>query len=258
MSTNLKARLARQELTIGSWVTLAHPLIPEILSAARFDWLTVDLEHSSIDLGDLLLLLISIERNGMTPLVRVGENDPNLIKRVMDAGAHGVIVANICSRREAEQAVAAVKYPPQGRRGVGLYRAQGYGRRFAAYKEWLAEESIVIAQIEHIDAVGEIDAILTTPGLDAFMVGPYDLSGSLGKPGEFDDPQVVAALGTIMAAARRHKITAGFHSVPSSPEEAHQRLREGFRFLAFSLDSIFLGDAAVEAMDRLRSLCRKA
>lgn len=256
MSTSLKARLARQELTIGSWVTLAHPLIPEILAPAGFDWLVVDLEHSSIDLGDLLPLILSIEKNGMTPLVRVGENDPNLIKRVMDAGAHGVIVANICSGSEAEQAVAAVKYPPQGRRGVGLYRAQGYGRGFEAYKKWLAEESVVIAQIEHIDAVREIDAIFTTPGLDAFMVGPYDLSGSLGKPGEFEDPEVVQALEEIMAAARRHRLTPGFHSVPSSPAEASRRVAQGYRFLAFSLDSIFLGDAAAVAMAKLRSSCK--
>jgi 2-dehydro-3-deoxyglucarate aldolase len=253
---NLKARLARGELTIGSWITLAHPLIPEILAPAGFDWLVVDLEHSSIDLGDLLPLLISIEANGMTPLVRVGEHNPNLIKRVMDAGAHGVIVANVCSRTEAEQAVAAVKYPPQGRRGVGLYRAQGYGRRFEAYKKWLAEESIVIAQIEHIAAVREIDAIFTTPGLDAFMVGPYDLSGSLGKPGEFDAPEVVAALESIRAAARRHGLTPGFHSVPASPEEALKRVQEGYRFLAFSLDTIFLGDAAAVTMSKLRSLCQ--
>jgi len=205
----------------------------------------------------LLPLLISIEKNGMTPLVRVGENDPNLIKRVMDAGAHGVIVANICSRQEAEQAVAAVKYPPQGRRGVGLYRAQGFGRRFAEYKQWLAEESVVIPQIEHIDAVREIDGIFTTPGLDAFMVGPYDLSGSLGKPGEFDDPEVVAALVTIMDAARRHGLTPGFHSVPSSAEEALKRVQEGYRFLAFSVDTIFLGDMAAAALGWLRTLIKE-
>jgi 2-keto-3-deoxy-L-rhamnonate aldolase RhmA len=251
---NLKTRLARNELTIGSWVTLAHPLIPEILAPAGFDWLVVDMEHSSIGLTELLPLLISIEANGMVPLVRVGENNPNLIKRVMDAGAHGVIVANVCDRREAEQAIAAVKYPPMGSRGVGLYRAQGYGRRFEEYQQWLAEESIVIVQIEHIAAVKNLDEIFTNPALDAFMVGPYDLSGSLGKPGEFDDPQVVRALEEIMAAANRHKLTAGFHSVCSSPAEAVKRINQGYRFLAFSLDSIFLGDAAAEAMSALKKL----
>jgi 2-dehydro-3-deoxyglucarate aldolase len=256
LKKSLKAKLAGQDLTIGCWVTLAHPLIPEILAPAGFDWLVVDMEHSSIGLNELLPLIISIQANSLGALVRVGENNPNLIKRIMDAGAQGVIVANVCDRRQAEQAVSAVKYPPQGTRGVGLYRAQGYGRKFAEYQEWLARESIVIIQIEHIKAVEKIDEIFSTPGLDAFMVGPYDLSGSLGKPGAFDHPEMVQALAEIMAAARRHHLTPGFHSVSSSPEEAYGRAQQGFRFLAFSLDSIFLGDAAAGAMDRLYSLCQ--
>lgn len=256
--TTLKTKLAANALTFGCWVTLAHPLIPEILAPAGFDWLVADMEHSSIGLNELLPLIISMQANNLAPLVRVGENSPNLIKRIMDAGAHGVIVANVCSREEAEQAVSAVKYPPQGTRGVGLYRAQGYGRKFAEYQQWLVDESIVIIQIEHIRAVENIDAIFSTPGLDAFMVGPYDLSGSLGKPGVFEDPQVIQAIEEIMAAARRHSLTAGFHSVSSSPDEAFQRVRQGFRFLAFSVDSIFLMDAAATAMGRLRNLCKES
>ena len=109
----LKKKLNNNEPTFGCWVTLAHPLIPEILAPAGFDWLTVDMEHTSIELSDLLTLIISIEANGMVPLVRVGENDPNLIINVvMDAGAYGVIVANICSAKEAQDAVKAVKYSP--------------------------------------------------------------------------------------------------------------------------------------------------
>lgn len=254
---SLKAKLSQNELTIGSWVTLGHPLIPEILAPAGFDWLVVDLEHSSIGISELLPLIMSIQANAMAPLVRVGENNPNLIKRVMDAGAHGVIVANVCSGQEAEQAVKAVKYPPVGTRGVGLYRAQGYGRKFEEYKEWLAAESLVIVQIEHIEAVRNIDAIFATPGLDAFMVGPYDLSGSLGKPGALRDPEVIQAIDEIMLAARRHHLTAGFHSVSSSPAEASARIAQGFRFLAFSVDSIFLGDMAVSVLGRLRTLVKE-
>ncbi len=190
----------------------------------------------------------------MVPLVRVGENNSNLIKRVMDAGAYGGIVANVCNRNEAEAAVSSVKYPPIGTRGVGLYRAQGFGRSFEEYKKWLTEESIVIVQIEHIDAVNNIDEILSTPGIDAFMIGPYDLSGSLGKPGDFDAPEVKDALKTVMEAARKHNLSAGFHSVSSDPKEALKRINQGYNFLAFSLDSIFLGDAACRAMSELKAL----
>ena len=248
----LKAKLENNAQSYGTWITLPHILIPEILAPAGFDWMVVDMEHSSIDLGDLLPMIISIEANGIVPLVRVGEHDPNLIKRVMDAGAYGVIVANVCSRNQAEQVVSAVKYPPAGSRGVGLYRAQKFGRGFEAYKKWLQEESVVIIQIEHIDAVANIDDIFSTPGLDGFLVGPYDLSGSLGKPGAFGDPAVKDALEQILAAARKHHLTAGFHSVSADPGEAAMRREQGYRFLAFSMDTIFLGDMAVNTLRKLR------
>ena len=192
----LKTAFARNKQTYGSWVTLSHPLIPEIMSQAGFDWLCIDMEHSSIELKDILPLIISIENNRMVPLVRVGENNPNLIKRVMDAGACGVIVPNVNSADEAIAAVNAVKYPPVGTRGVGLYRAQGYGYNFNDYLRWLENESVVIVQIEHIDAVKNIDEIFSVPGIDAFIIGPYDLSGSLGKPGAFDDKDVENAIAT--------------------------------------------------------------
>lgn len=248
----LKKALSENRQTYGSWITLSHPLIPEILAPAALDWLVVDMEHSSIGLNELLPLIISIEANNMVPLVRVGENNPNLIKRVMDAGAYGVVVPNVNSAREAKAAVNAVKYPPIGTRGVGLYRAQQYGRQFEEYKTWLSDESVVIIQIEHINAVNNIDEIFMTPGIDAFMIGPYDLSGSLGKPGEFNDPEVIKALEMVMEAAERHSITAGFHSVSSNPEEARKRKEQGYKFLAFSIDTIFLADAACNALLKLK------
>jgi 2-keto-3-deoxy-L-rhamnonate aldolase RhmA len=249
----LKRKIRNNEQTYGCWITLGHQLIPEILAPAGFDWLTVDMEHSSIELNELLPLIISIEANGMVPLVRVGENDANLIKRVMDAGAYGVIVANINSPEEARDAVNAVKYPPTGNRGVGLYRAQGFGKTFESYLKWVEEQSIVIVQIEHIDAVTQIDNIFKVSGIDAFIIGPYDLSGSLGKPGQFDDPEVVDALNRVLEAGEKHRIPAGFHAVSSDPKEAVKRKKQGFKFLGFSLDSIFLGDAAIKAMQILRN-----
>lgn len=250
----LKRVLAQNKQSYGCWVTLSHPLIPELLAPAGFDWLTVDMEHSSIGLNELLPLIISIEANGMVPLVRVGENNANLIKRVMDAGAYGVIVPNICSAQEAQAAVSAVKYPPVGTRGVGLYRAQKYGRAFESYKRWLAQESVVILQIEHIDAVDHIDEIFSVGGIDAFIIGPYDLSGSMGKPGALQDPQVEVAVKKVIKAARKYNIPAGFHCVPSDSKEAIKRRRQGFKFLGFSLDGIFLSDAASNAL----SIVKKA
>ncbi len=249
----VKDALSNNLQTYGSWVTLAHPLIPEIMSAAGFDWLCIDMEHSSIELRDILPLIISIENNGMVPLVRVGENNANLIKRVMDAGAYGVIVPNVNSAAEAIAAVNAVKYPPVGTRGVGLYRAQGYGKTFNEYLEWLEKESIVIIQIEHIDAVKKIDDIFSIPGVDGFIIGPYDLSGSLGKPGAFNDKDVINAIEIVLESGKKHGITAGFHSVSSDPSEARLYKKKGFKLLGFSLDSIFLGDAVISAIQKLKN-----
>lgn len=248
----LKQALSEKRQTYGSWITLAHPLIPEILAVAGFDWLVVDMEHSSIGLNELLPLIISIEANNMVPLVRVGENSPNLIKRVMDAGSYGVIVPNVNSAQEAKAAINAVKYPPVGTRGVGLYRAQKFGRNFEEYKKWLLEESVVIVQIEHFDAVENIDKILSTPGLDAFMIGPYDLSGSLGKPGVFDDPEYNEVMRKITSAAKKQDIPMGFHSASSDPKEAEMWQVQGYKFLAFCLDSVFLCDAASKALSILK------
>ncbi len=249
---SLKQKLRKNKITLGCWLTIANPLIPEILSPAGFDWLCVDLEHTSIDLNQLLNLIISIENQKMVPLVRVGENNPNLIKRVMDIGAHGVIVPNVNSAEEARQAVKSVKYPPSGSRGVGLFRSQGYGKKFKEYLKWLENESLVIIQIENIKAIENIDEIFSTEGIDAFLIGPYDLSASMNKPGNFNDKEFKKNINKILNSSKKYKIPAGFHSVSSNPNEAIKSIKKNYKFLAFSLDSIILQDAAISAMNKIK------
>lgn len=239
---SLKHKLQNNQLTFGSWITLGHPAIAEIMAKSGFDWLTVDMEHSVITLDIAQQLIQVIEGCGVVPLVRVGENNPYLIKRVMDAGAHGVIVPMVNTKEQAEDAVKAVKYPPRGIRGVGLARAQGYGVDFENYKDWLENESVVIVQIEHIDAVNNIEEILLTEGVDGFIIGPYDISGSLGIPGEFNDPKVIEALEIVKDAAAKMNATSGFHVVPPEPDQLTAKIDEGYRFLAYSLDTLFLAE----------------
>lgn len=248
----LKRRLLANELTIGSWISLGHPAIAEIMAGAGFDWLVVDLEHSVIDLRVAEELIRTIDLKGCTPLVRLTSNDRNQIKRVMDAGAHGVVVPMVNSADEARQAVAAVKYPPKGVRGVGLARAQAYGAAFRRYKEWVASESIVVVQIEHIDAVNAIEEILQVEGVDAFIVGPYDLTGSMGIPGEFDDPRFERAMGNILEAGRKHRVPGGIHIVEPDLLQLKQRIDEGYRFLAYSVDIRMLDVLSRQAVNQLR------
>ncbi|MFH1189198.1 MAG: aldolase/citrate lyase family protein [Candidatus Omnitrophota bacterium] len=254
---DLRSKLKRGKLTVGSWITIGDESVAEIMANAGFDWLTIDMEHSAITLDKAQNLIRVIDLCGVTPLVRVSENDPTLIKRVMDAGSHGVIVPMVNSSDDAEAAVKAVKYPPTGKRGVGLARAQGYGLKFEAYKKWLRENSMVIVQIEHIEGVKNLEEILSVKGVDAFMVGPYDLSASLGYPGEFDRPGMRNALKKIMSVSKRLKVSAGFHVVQPDIGALKQRVGEGFSFIAYSFDALFLAGACGESIANIRGLRKR-
>lgn len=250
---SLKDKLRKKEVSIGSWITLAHTSIAEIMSNVGFEWLTVDMEHSAITLSQAQQLIQVIELSGVTPLVRVADNDSVLIKRVMDAGAHGVIVPMVNTRDDAIKAVKAVKYPPEGTRGVGLARAQGYGLEFDRYKRWVNEESIVIVQIEHIEAVENLEEILNAKGVDGFIVGPYDLSASIGKPGEFKHPDVKTALRRILQISKKMHKPAGFHVVQPDVVALQGKIKEGYKFLGFSLDALFLGIHCLQAMKKIKN-----
>lgn len=247
---DLKRRLRNKVSSLGSWITLGNTAIAEIMAKSGFDWLAVDMEHGAISIETAQQLIQVIGLSGCVPLVRVGENSSTAIKQVMDAGAHGVIVPMINSKADAGAAVSAVKYPPLGTRGVGLARAQGYGFEFAKYRKWVNNKSIVIVQIEHVDAVENLDEILSVSGVDGFMVGPYDLSASLGTPGEFDNPKMTSALKTVMKIARDHNVSPGFHVVPPDAAQVRRKMREGYRFIAFSLDTVLLGTICREGIAR--------
>lgn len=248
----LKDKLKKNELTVGSWVTLGHPAIIEIMAGAGFDWFAVDLEHSMIGMREASDLIRTIDLLGLPALIRVGSCDPDQIKRVMDAGAAGVIVPMVNSCEEAERAVKAVKYPPWGERGVGLARAQGYGFAFEKYAASINERSIVIAQIEHVKAMDDLEGILTTEGIDGSMIGPYDLSSSIGVPGQFDDPGVVRLIETYKRISAQCGKPAGIHVVQPDPRVALGKIIEGYRFIAFGVDFLFLGGACRETMRILR------
>ena len=249
---NLKKDLSSQKVTIGSWLTIGDVSLAEIMAKSGFSWLTVDMEHSAITLAQAQELIRVVELLGVVPLVRVGENNPNLIKRVMDAGAHGVIVPMVNTKEDAIRAVSAVKYPLLGKRGVGLARAQGYGLDFQGYKDWVNEGSIVIVQIEHIDAINNLEQILEVKGVDASIIGPYDLSASLGYPGEFARKEVVDAIKVYLDVCNKLGKSAGFHSVPATAEKVNEKIAEGFKLMGFSLDTLFLAEKIKEERGKIK------
>ena len=241
-----------QQLSIGSWIQLGHPAVAEIMASAGFDWLAIDLEHSTITLREAEDLIRVIDLKGVVPLVRLASNNAEQIKRVMDAGAHGVIVPMVRSPEDALKAVQAVKYPPDGERSIGLARAQGYGTDFERYFEWQKEGSLVIVQIEHIDAVQNLEAILKVSGVDAYIVGPYDLSGSLGIPGDFDAPQFTQAIKEIRDVSERLEVPGGVHIVEPDPEALRECIAKGNRFVAYGVDTRMLDTICRDGLKTVR------
>lgn len=251
--TSFRETLHKRQLTVGSWLQLGSPEVAEIMANAGFDFLVVDMEHSATGNNEAHQLIRVVEQAGSRPLVRVPENNPTIIKQVMDMGAHGVIVPMINTPAQAQAAVAAAKYPPEGTRGVGLWRAQGYGADFERYGEWLKTSSVVIVQIEHVDAVRNLEAISQVPGVDAFMVGPYDLSASLGISGQFEHPLFIETMKQVEDIARRGSIAAGYHIVRPSWPAAEVKIAAGFTFLVYGVDFIYLGDSCRQSLKDLRS-----
>jgi 2-dehydro-3-deoxyglucarate aldolase len=250
----LKRNLATGKATIGSWLQINSPMVTEIMAGAGFDWLTVDMEHSPITLDTAQQMIQVIGARGSVPLVRVGENRPLLIRQALDAGAAGVIVPMVNSEEEARSAVAAATYPPEGRRGVGIARAHGYGRDFDGYLGWARENTVVIVQVEHIDAVRNLDAILSVKGIDGAIIGPYDLSGSLDLPGKFEDPRVSRAVRQVEETCRNRKIPLGIHVIEPDPARVAEYLRRGYGFVAFSGDMLLLEWISRTQVQRLKEM----
>ena len=236
LSASLREKINNKTLTVGSWLTIGHPAVAEIMANAGFDWLVIDLEHTTIGIEKTGELIRIIDLCGISPLVRLTSNNTDQIKRVMDAGAHGIIVPMINSYEDALLAVSSTRYQPKGIRGVGLGRAQGYGTRFKDYFDWQKFGPIVIVQIEHINAIKEIDRILAVPGVDGFLIGPYDLSCSMGIPGKFESRTFKNVLNQIRAAGVRSGCLAGLHLVEPDVTKLKNSIKDGFNFIAYGVD----------------------
>ena len=234
---SLKLKIGKKQKTLGTWITVYHRSFVEIVADLGFDWACLDIEHSSIDL-DQLSTLISVGRGrGLDILVRLSELNTTLIKRVMDAGASGIIVPMVNNLEQADLAYKSMHYPPTGIRGVGLSTAQKYGGNFDEYKIWLKNDAVLIVQVEHIDSVNNLNSILSHPGVDGFIVGPYDLSASLGIPGEFDKPQFKQAMAKIESVQKTVDKARGIHIVQPGISQIKGSLDKGYNFIAYSFET---------------------
>ena len=253
---HLKLKLANNKTVIGSWINTASPIVAELMASTGFDFLTVDAEHSAVDVPQSQRLFQAIRSGNRdcSPLVRLPNNNYSEVKRYMDAGAAGVIAPLINTAEQAKEVVEAVKYPPHGSRGVGFCRANNYGMRLQEVVENDYLQSFVCIQIEHIDAVNNIGEILSVKSIDAVMIGPYDLSASMGITGQFEHSDMIAAKEHILRTCKDNSVVPGIHVVQPDPIEVSRRILEGYHFIAYSLDITMLLQSCVNGLNEIHKL----
>lgn len=248
MSHQFRSRLRDGELLVGTLVTLPAPEIAEVLAGLVFDWLFIDTEHGSFDAVEAQALL-QAAGSRCPCLIRVPAGQEVWIKKALDIGAAGVIAPQVNSAEQAERVVRLCKYPPEGIRGVGIARAHGYGLQFQEYVETANEAVSVVIQVEHAAALDNVSAIVSVPGIDAVLVGPYDLSASLGRMGDVTHSEVQDAIAHIRDACQAAGVRLGAFGADAAAVQPF--IEQGFSLIAVGTDMLFLIQGAAEALSQI-------
>ncbi|MEE9452508.1 MAG: aldolase/citrate lyase family protein [Gammaproteobacteria bacterium] len=240
MQNNFRSKLLNGDPLIGTLITLPSTEVAEIMVAAGFDWLFIDGEHSPMG-PDRILAMLQAIGDRAAAIVRVPGNDEIIIKKILDLGPDGIIIPQVNSVEQAQAAVRAAKYPPQGNRGIGSGRASCYGFEQQDYLATANEKVSVIIQAEHVDAVENIKDIVQVQGIDAVFIGPYDLSASLGVTGQVDHPEVVAAIKQVTEVCQAVDMRLGIFGVSSDAVKPY--IEQGHTLVCAGLDVLLLGHA---------------
>jgi len=236
---------------IGTWITTYNPSALDVVSKCNFDWICIDLEHSSITLEQLENLLNVLDKNGSNSFVRVSDNNKTEIKKVLDLGAKGIIVPMVNTALEARNAISYATYPPIGQRGYALARAQGFGYDLTKYEK-VSKNIKIVLQIETIKAINNLEEILKVKGLHSTLIGPRDLSGSIGKPGDYKNKKFIKALQKYEKVSKNNKIPMGMHIAYPKTEILNKFIKKGYRFLAIGTDMTFLGDTIRDKLKKIK------
>jgi 2-dehydro-3-deoxyglucarate aldolase/4-hydroxy-2-oxoheptanedioate aldolase len=247
-----REKMLRGEVCFGTAITFTDPAITESL-AGDLDFVWIDGEHNALSLETIQLHLMAVKGSTTFPVVRVAWNDPVLLKPVLDIGAPGVVIPLIRTAEDARLAVAACRYPPQGIRGYGPRRASRYGRDGGPEYCQQANDSIMVnVQIEHAEAVKNVDAILATEGLSGIVIGPNDLAASMGHTGRPNHPDVVQAIDNVIAKARAAKKFVGA-GCGVAPDELCDWARRGAQWLMMGADFVLLRKMAVDTIAAVKA-----
>ena len=246
---NFTERLRSKEVLIGTLVSLPSPEVCELLANVGYDWLFIDAEHGAFNPQQAQTML---QAAGTVPcLIRVPDDETIWIKKALDIGAAGVIVPQVHNTNQAKKIIDDCKYAPDGNRGIGIGRAHKYGIDFELYLKNANRETAVVLQAESSEAVDNITDIVTLDGIDAILVGPYDLSASLGRPGEIEHPIVQSAIEKIIGACRNANISMGIFGVSADAVMPYKE--KGFNLLTVGTDTAFLINAASETLSKINN-----
>ena len=250
----IRPQVLSRRLTTGTWCNLGSAVTAEVAGLSGFDWVLLDMEHGLGDFSHLVPQLQAMAATPASPIVRITQNDVGAIKRVLDAGAAGVMIPFINTPEEAKLAISAMRYPPQGIRGAARFtRAATFGMEFDAYSRGANENLLTVLQIETQQAVENVEAIAAIDGADVLFVGPTDLSTNLGVPLKLDDPKFRSAVKAVVSAAHKHNKTAGI--LLAQPAQIEQAVADGFTFIALGSDGAMVAagmKAASEALGKHR------
>ena len=235
MIKDFRQRVLNRELLSGTFINLGSSVTVEIAGSSGFDWVLIDVEHGLGDQESLVHQIQAVSSTPAAPFVRIAWNDPPRFKRVLDLGATGIMIPYVSNVAEAEQAVASMRYPPRGIRGVAkLNRACGFGQDFDDYFAHSHEQLVTVIQIETQEAVDNIDDLAAVEGVDALFIGPLDLSVNLGIPQQFDHPRFLEARSKVAEAARKAGKAAGILLL--NPDQVEEIVQAGFTFVALGSD----------------------
>ncbi|MCM8824963.1 MAG: HpcH/HpaI aldolase/citrate lyase family protein [Candidatus Omnitrophica bacterium] len=251
---SLKNKLREGRPVIGVFIITSHPTIAEVLALSGFDWLVFDMEHGVIDLESVEMMAQAISRTDTSALVRVPWNDFVVIKQVLDTGVQGLIIPMVNTPQQAQQAVKATRYPPQGIRGIGPHRASGFGIWINQYFERADENIAVIIQIEHKEAVENLEKILEVKGIDCVFIGANDLAASMGLLGNPGHPEVENTIQYINTVCKKSGVPCG---LVASSSQIDQRINEGFQFIVAGTDISLLRNGCESIFSEVKSISRR-
>ena len=235
----IRDKLHRRVPTLGSWMQIPSSSVAEIMGASGYDWVAIDLEHGAISTHQLPDLFRAIELGGTLPLVRLADGSAQNCKAALDAGAGGVIIPMVESASQLERTRSNCCWPPSGTRGVAFSRANLFGKRFELYKNE-SQKPLLVGMIESREGIENLDEILKSKCFDAIMIGPYDLSASLGLTGKLDNRKVIDSIKKIKLICKNNRTPCGIHIVEPDPIALSKSIKDGHLFIAYAGDSMFL------------------